>query len=151
MSELEGPILLAQLASTLFMTGLIWFVQVVHYPLKSLVGSEAFVGYQAAHLQRTGWVVIIPMLTEAATALWLVLVPSANGRPLLLWISFFLLIKVWAITALYSVRAHQRLSVDFDPKAHHLLVGTNWIRTFGWSMRSILILWYVAPALQGGM
>ncbi len=33
MSSLPDTLFLAQTAATLFMTGLIWFVQIVHYPL----------------------------------------------------------------------------------------------------------------------
>ena len=32
--------LIAQAAATLFMTGLIWFVQIVHYPLLNASGSR---------------------------------------------------------------------------------------------------------------
>ena len=35
-------IVLLQLASTLAMVGLIWFVQVVHYPLFEKVGAGGF-------------------------------------------------------------------------------------------------------------
>ena len=40
--ELETLILLGHLAATLFMVGVIWFVQVVHYPLFAKVGATAF-------------------------------------------------------------------------------------------------------------
>ena len=51
--------LLACLASTLFMTGLIWFVQVVHYPLFSEVEPGDFLRYHAAHPRRTTRVVLL--------------------------------------------------------------------------------------------
>ena len=35
-------ILLTQVFATLFMVGLIWFVQIVHYPLYAKVGREQF-------------------------------------------------------------------------------------------------------------
>ena len=57
----SDALLLACLASTLFMTGLIWFVQVVHYPLFDRVGAARFVPYHAAHSRRTSWVVAAPM------------------------------------------------------------------------------------------
>ena len=65
-------VLLAHLAVTLFMVGVIWFVQVVHYPLFAKVGSERFVLYSKAHSRLTTYVVGPPMLVEAATALLLV-------------------------------------------------------------------------------
>ena len=40
-------ILLANAAATLFMTGVGWFVQVVHYPLLGCVGADEFRAYSA--------------------------------------------------------------------------------------------------------
>ena len=41
--------LLANAAATLFMTGLIWFVQVVHYPLFAFVSGPGAAAYAARH------------------------------------------------------------------------------------------------------
>jgi hypothetical protein len=57
-------VLLAHLAATLFMVGVIWFVQVVHYPLFSRAGSEKFAIYSEAHSRLTTYVVGPPMLVE---------------------------------------------------------------------------------------
>ena len=151
MNEFDVFVLIAHVASTLFMTGLIWFVQVVHYPLKAVVGTNAFVTYQAAHVQRTGMVVAVPMLVEAASALWMVWRPLPQGRIVLAWVALLILVKVWVVTAVYSVQAHQRLSSGFDRAVHRTLVGTNWMRTAGWSARSILVLWYAQTVVQGGL
>ena len=59
----------AHAAATGVMTGLIWFVQVVHYPLLARVGAASFVEYERAHVRRTTWVVAPAMLVEAATAI----------------------------------------------------------------------------------
>lgn len=69
-------LLLVQSAATLFMTGLIWFVQVVHYPLFGSAGRDIFAGYERAHQRRTGWVVGPPMLVELATALAMLRISS---------------------------------------------------------------------------
>ena len=63
-------------AATLYMTGLIWFVQVVHYPLMARVGGGGFAAYEAAHTNRTAWVVGPAMLAEAGTAVALVVDPA---------------------------------------------------------------------------
>ena len=62
---------LLHLASTLFMVGVIWFVQVVHYPLFAKIGTMEFPGYEQTHtsLDRTGG--RVPMLLELFTALLL--------------------------------------------------------------------------------
>ena len=44
-------VLLVHLAATLVMLGVIWFVQIVYYPLFSRVGSGGFALYSDAHLR----------------------------------------------------------------------------------------------------
>ncbi|MGB0590605.1 MAG: hypothetical protein ACPGU1_13085 [Myxococcota bacterium] len=137
-------------AATWFMTGLIWFVQVVHYPLKAAVGRGTFTTYQAQHVQRTGWVVGPPMIVEALTAAALVVLPSARVDEGAALVGLCLLVLVWASTALFSVPAHGRLAGGFDPGAHQRLVRTNWIRTVGWSARSGVACWLLLFGLQRG-
>ena len=64
-------ILLMQVFATLFMVGLIWFVQIVHYPLYANVGREQFPEYEALHNRMTTWVVGPAMLVELVTAVLL--------------------------------------------------------------------------------
>ena len=42
-------VLLANVVTTLFLVGLIWMVQVVHYPLFNDVGEQNYVSYQQRH------------------------------------------------------------------------------------------------------
>lgn len=141
-------ILLAHAASTLFMTGLIWFVQVVHYPLAVQVGPVDFVGYQTAHVKRTSWVVAGPMLIEAATTAWLLFNPPPSAPQWLVWLGAFLLGVVWTSTALLQVPAHDKLSRGFDARSAALLVHSNWLRTAGWTARACVVL--ALLALAGG-
>ena len=53
--------LLANTAGTLFMVGLIWFVQRVHYPLLAQVGVEYQISVGHEHQRRTSQVVGLPM------------------------------------------------------------------------------------------
>jgi len=134
-------LVLLHVCATLFMTGLIWFVQVVHYPLKAAVGPGAFRRYQAQHVQRTGWVVGPPMIVEAVTAAALALLPPAGIPHGVALAGLSLLILVWVATALFSVPAHAALANGFVPDVHQRLVRTNWVRTLGWSARSVLAIW----------
>ena len=69
---------LLHVGSTLYMMGLIWFVQVVHYPLHAHVGAEQFSNYQHLHMNWTTFVVGPPMLIEMATTVWFLLEPPLN-------------------------------------------------------------------------
>ncbi len=138
--ELISLVLWTHLASTLFMVGLIWFVQVVHYPLFADVPTEGYRAYQEKHMARTGLVVGPPMLAEAGSSLGLILLASDLPDPSLAWIGFALLAFVWGVTALFSVPAHGRLLEGFDEGAHRTLVRTNWLRALGWSVRGGLAI-----------
>ena len=124
-----------ELTSALFMTGLIWFVQVVHYPLLARVGADS-VGYQAAHMTRTTWVVGLPMLAEAGSCVVLALLAVGPGWQR--WPSTVLLAIVWGATAFLLVPAHDVLARGFDPVVHERLVAANWIRTVAWTARAAL-------------
>lgn len=123
--------------ATLAMVGLIWFVQVVHYPLMGRVGRSEFVEYERLHQQRTTWVVAPLMLTEsAAAALLITWLPA--GRAWLGWIGAALLAGVWASTFFWQVPLHARLGETFDAATHRRLVRSNWLRTGLWTMRGVL-------------
>lgn len=127
--------LLVHAASTCAMTGLIWFVQIVHYTLMSKVGSAGYEHYQDAHMKRTTWVVAPLMLTELASAVALLIVLGVT-----IWTiaGLIMLALIWVSTATLQVPAHNRMLKGFDADAHRRLVGTNWVRTLLWTLRAIL-------------
>jgi len=131
---------LIQLASTLAMTGVIWFVQVVHYPLFARVGAAGFARYAQDHSQWTTLVVGPLMLAEAATALALVVRPLPEVPAAWAWAGMALVFVVWLATAFLSVPQHSVLAAGFDARAHGLLVTTNWVRTLAWTLRAVLLL-----------
>ena len=137
-------LLLVHAAATTFMAGLIWFVQVVHYPLGARVGDAAFVAYQSAHMARTTWVVGPPMLVEAATVV-LLLGARPTGVPAwATWAGAGLLAAIWTSTMFLQVPAHQTLLSGLDPDAVRRLVGGNWVRTVGWTLRAVLAFAMIA-------
>lgn len=139
-------VLLVNLAATLIMVGIIWFVQIVHYPLFSHVGGAGFPAYSGAHSHLTGLVVGPPMLAEAATTIALVLGPPA-GVPLWLAVAGLLLLSIiWLSTALLQSPRHRELGMHFDPTSHRSLVASNWVRTACWSARGLIVLWMAAKA-----
>jgi hypothetical protein len=132
------------LFATLAMTGVIWMVQVVHYPLFSKVGVESFGAYHADHTRLITFVVLPLMMVEAATAA-LFAVQTPRGMPSwVAWVGLGLVGLIWATTFLHSVPRHGLLSAGFDPRAHAELVAGNWLRTVGWTLRSGLLLWVLA-------
>ena len=68
-------LLLTHAAATLVIVGVIWFVQIVHYPLMARVSASEFAAYEREHQTRTTFVVAPTMLIEAVTAALLLVVP----------------------------------------------------------------------------
>ena len=135
----ESGLLAAHFVCTLLMVGIIWFVQIVHYPLMAYVGPERFREYSALHQSRTTYVVAMPMLIEALTAAALIW-----WHPILLLspcfsTAFALLLVILASTAFGQVPLHAQLAAGFDETRIRQLVRSNWTRTFAWSARAILL------------
>lgn len=139
-------ILVANLVATLFMTGVIWFVQVVHYPLFARVGEAGYITYQNLHAQRTTWVVGPAMLVELATSALLLVQPPPGVALWQTGLGLALVGMLWLSTFLLQVPRHAALGEGFDGEAHRLLVRTNWLRTVVWTLRAFLVLWMLAEA-----
>lgn len=121
------------------MTGLIWFVQVVHYPLFAKVENESYQSYQELHQRLTTLVVGPPMLIEAFSSVLLLWYLPAGVSTTVLLTGVGLVFLIWISTAALSVPCHGRLLKGFDSSAHKRLVATNWPRTIGWTVRSGLM------------
>jgi hypothetical protein len=129
-------------ASTLMMTGLIWLIQIVHYPLFDLVGSGQFPDYERRHARLISWVVGPLMLVELGCAAALVFF---HRESLLAWAGLGLLAVIWFSTAFIQVPCHDVLQSGFNAAAHKRLVRSNWIRTIAWTLRGIIALLLIRP------
>ncbi len=136
------------------MTGVIWFVQIVHYPLFAQVGNgPSLRRYETLHATRTGWVVFPPMLIELLSSLALLYAPlrPACVSPLLAVSLAALVLILWLLTGLIHVPLHNTLgrpsTLVAEQHTISRLVATNWIRTAAWTLRSALLLYALSLAL----
>ena len=113
------------------MSGGIWFVQIVHYPLFALVADQALGRYEKKHVLRTGWVVGPLMVAEGLTPFWLAAMPPAEFGRFVRGAGVALLIGIWCSTWFLQVPAHARLEQVFEEPVHRRLVRTNWLRRIG--------------------
>ena len=127
-------------AAALYMAGVIWFVQVVHYPLLRRVGASGFARYETEHTRRTSPVVAPVMIFELVSGLWLALAPPPGLDSAWLWANAAGLAVIWVSTFALQVPAHRQLAAGFDDEAVTRLVTSNWIRTAVWSGRALLLL-----------
>ena len=140
-------VLAAHLLVTGAMAGLIWFVQIVHYPLLARVGTGAFAAYETAHMRLTTWVVAPLMLLELALSAFLALRPPPLLPAWMAWLGLALVAVIWTSTAVLQAPCHQRLARGFDRDLWCLLVRSNWIRTAAWSARAGLAVAMLATAV----
>lgn len=145
---MEVLLLLLNLTAALFLTGLIWFVQLVHYPLFAHAGRTAFPDYETEHTRRTTLVVAPAMLVEAGASLAMAVIRSPSVSLAAAWGGLALVVLIWLSTAFLQVPQHRSLMVGFSAAAHRKLVFSNWVRTAGWTARSGLLLWCVSRELQ---
>lgn len=134
-------IFIANLVSTLFLVGLIWTIQVVHYPLFGAVGEAGFVDYQVKHQAFITPVVGPPMIIEIVTAILLVsFCPTVIPKRTAI-LGVVLVVVIWLSTAFIQVPCHNELTTGFNASVHDRLVASNWIRTIAWSLRGGLVIW----------
>lgn len=148
MSALVPPILALHAAATLMMTGLVWFVHAVHYPMFMAVargGDDQWREYEREHLRRTGMVIPPIMLPEAAAALALPFLPIDERAVPLAWFGLVLLAIVWISTFAGAVPMHARLERGFDPPSHRRLMRYNLLRALAWTARSAVALLLLVP------
>lgn len=145
---LDSLVLGAQVAATWAMVGLIWFVQVVHYPLFGWIGDDEAVPYAVEHQRRTALVVGLPMAVEGVTALWLLADPPAGSSRVWPFVGCVLLAVVHGSTVLLQVPQHAALARANDAARIRRLVRSNWIRTAAWTARGLVTVVLLVAALR---
>jgi hypothetical protein len=119
--------------------GIIWTVQVVHYPLMAMADHRRYAEFQTEHERRISLVVIPVMLTELLTSCVLAVAPWSPVAAPFAWTGLGLLALIWGSTFLVQVPLHGKLGQGFDAAAHRRLVRSNWIRTIAWTARGLLV------------
>ena len=140
MESIDAVVLLVALGSTWAMTGLIWVIQLVHYPIFDSIeqgeDNSGWARFAQRHTTTISFVVGPLMLAEGITGLWLVASPPADTSRLLPLIALGLMGIAYGVTAFLSAPLHGQMSERFDARLHARLVSTNWIRTAAWSARA---------------
>ena len=129
---------LLQLLVTWILAGMMWFVQVVHYPLYKKI-KEGFVEYERSHIKRATLLIGPLMLIEVITAIILIGMTPGGTLTQLATANLVLLFLIWISTFLFQVAQHQKLSVQFSKKNLQGLINTNWIRTVLWTIKGCIM------------
>jgi len=130
-------------AATWAMTGVIWVIQLVHYPIFDAVergtDDQLWQRFGERHRRSVSAVVGPFMLVEGVTGIWLVIDPPGDLSLALPLVAGALMALAYGTTAFVSVPLHERLTATFDDDAHRRLVSTNWIRTAAWTARGLVV------------
>ena len=133
--------LILHLIATSVMVGVIWVIQLVHYPSFNFVELKQYTAFQRFHMSRISYVVIPVMLTELFTLILIVI--SMDQIDTLVAASAILLIFIWLMTAVFFSGVHQKLTLGYDQIVVDRLVKLNWGRTLLWTLRLLLISIYI--------
>ena len=122
--------ILINILFTAFMTGVIWLIQLVHYPSFRYVSRDQWSQAHQHHTKRISWIVAPMMIAEGICRLYWIYME-------LNWVSLAsscLILAVWVSTFLIQVPHHQKLEKTYSIEHIEGLVSTNWIRTIGWTL-----------------
>ena len=134
-------VLLGHLIFTSIMTGVIWVIQIVHYPSFHFIEKELYTAFQKFHMNKISIIVMPIMLAELITGIMLFLDKSSKS-PFLI-VSFVILILIWLITGVFFAKAHNELIAGYQELVVNQLVAMNWIRTLLWTLRLLLLTSFV--------
>jgi len=135
-------ILLIHIFCTVFMCGLCWFVQIVHYPLFKEIPEANFSTYQKKNYA-TGYITVPIMFIELGTGLWLLFADYS----MLFVVNMVLLGVIWASTFIFQVPMHLQLEKTYRLPLVNKLIHTNWIRTLSWTARTALLGYMLFKAI----
>ena len=141
-------LLVASVGATLFMVGLTWFVQAVHYPLFIRIGRDSFAAYHEAHSIRTTWVVALPMVLELVSSVGLAFDPPA-GEEVLAVIGAILAVSVWAVTLAWAAPTHSAIGRNgLTQTLSSRLLRASLVRTWLWTLHGVVVLLLVARLVE---
>ena len=123
--------------STSFMVGIIWVIQLLHYPTFHFIKESNYVEFQHFHMQRISFIVVPAMILELLSAFMLVYYIPSN----LLIVCLIILLVIWSITFVFFTKLHQGLLGGYDKIIVDKLVQINWSRTVLWSLRLIILIY----------
>lgn len=149
----QAHLVIAQLIVSLLMTGVIWVVQLVIYPLFQEYGKRAekhddnlvvvkreLQWLHDCYTPKISLVVIPLMFSELGLAVYHTITKPSPFS----FVGLSLVVGSWLSTFFLSVPLHQRIAESQDFKSTVLLVRTNWPRVLLWTGRSTFLLWWGA-------
>lgn len=135
-------ILIINLVAAVFLAGLSWYLQIVHYPLFAYIDKRSFLEYHIYHLKKNMFLIFIPMLVEGAFTILFAFDYSYLIPPMIPFLCLCLSTSMWLITFSHIAPLQDKLTTEgLDKDVVKKLLEINWIRTIGWTVKMLLLLY----------
>lgn len=133
-------LLLSNLCLSAILCGLIWTVQLVHYPSFLDVGSKEYLIFQQNHMRNISLLVMPLMLLELFVGIYLQVAHFSTNIHWAVYVATALLILIWFVTFFIASPLHGRLvSQGYNADNIQKLINANWWRTIAWTGRTIIL------------
>ena len=129
-------ILLFQIVINVYLLGVIIMTQFITYPTFLIIDKNSFNKYHRKYVNIISIIVAPAMVLEITSLIVLVYL----SKDCLLVKSLILLLCIWLTTFIIMVPSHNILSRKNDSKEIKKLININWVRTFLWSVKLIVML-----------
>ena len=124
---------------TFAMTGIIWFVSLVHYPVLKTLSKRQAVIFEAEHWNRTMRLAVPMLLIELLSAILLVFYRPVGVSVVLPSVGLVLLAAIWISTWSVCVPCHIHLKNQYEQKYMTELLSANRFRAIMWSLRTVIV------------
>lgn len=125
------------LVCTWALIGLVWTIQLTHYPTFHHISELKWKRFHKHHTFSISLVVMPLMLIEIGATI-IAVYYSATGINIL---ALILVIGVWLNTFLQAVPLHNQLASAKNRQMIDQLVRVNWIRTLLWTAKGGILLY----------
>jgi len=137
---METIFLLFNLTSTLLIAGVLWFVQLVHYPLFNEIPAKNMVNYGYYHIQKISGIINLLFIVDFTTIVFLLLLVNSDLSATLMIINIAIFGFIVILTRITFLPIHQKLSKNPNSFLISKLINLNWIRTLVWSLKVVFML-----------
>lgn len=131
-------LLMIHFLASAIMTGVIWVIQLIHYPAFKYIEPSKSKIFHDFHTDVISFFVAPLMIVELGTSIFLV--RSYGGYGLYV---FVITIFIWLSTFILQVPLHRRLAKEWERATIDRLIQTNWLRTGLWTLKTLIVSYWV--------
>lgn len=125
---------------TFAMTGIIWFVHLIHYPVMNALDWQRET-FEKIHWQKTMKIAVIMLILELGTGILFVLFHPVKIPSSLPISGLLLIVLIWVNTWWMCVPSHCQLKQQYNENSLQKLMKANKWRAILWSLRSVIIFY----------